>query len=283
MKINHSILKTAAFTAAMIFVLVLTAAGDDHSDKVTEEFHHTYSLPSSGRVHLENINGSVHITAWDRNEVKVDAVKSAYSKERLDDAKIVVDANQDHVSIHTEYPDHNMNYGHHENPASVEYTLMVPRDVRLDHIELVNGGLDITGAGGEVDASCVNGNLKARGLSGRASLSTVNGHADVGFDRLGTSAVEVSSVNGSVELTLPSNAKAELEASTVNGGIGNDFGLQVHKHRIVGSDMRGQLAGGGTRIKLSDVNGRIEIRHAKDNQALSPAKDLEPSDSDDSI
>jgi hypothetical protein len=102
MKINHSILKTAAFTAAMICALVFTAAGDDHSDKVTEEFHHTYSLPSSGRVHLENINGSVHITAWDRNEVKVDAVKSAYSKERLDDAKIVVDANQDHVSIRTE-------------------------------------------------------------------------------------------------------------------------------------------------------------------------------------
>ena len=92
--------------------------------------------------------------------------------------------------------------------------------------------------------------------------------------------MEVSSVNGHLLLTLPSNAKAELEASTVNGGISNDFGLRVHKHRYVGSDMRGQLAGGGTRVKLSDVNGRIEVRHANDNQTLSPAKDLNTSEDD---
>jgi hypothetical protein len=34
------------------------------------------------------------------------------------------------------------------------------------------------------------------------------------------------------------------------------------------------LAGGGPRIKLSNVNGRIEIRHASDNRTLSPVKDL---------
>ena len=67
------------FLAGVLGTLA-TGSGSYH-----EEFHQTYALEAHGRVVLENINGDVHITAWDRNEVKVDAAKSAYSQERLDD------------------------------------------------------------------------------------------------------------------------------------------------------------------------------------------------------
>jgi DUF4097 and DUF4098 domain-containing protein YvlB len=92
--------------------------------------------------------------------------------------------------------------------------------------------------------------------------------------------VELNSVNGSVELTIPSDSKAEIEASTVSGGIENDFGLHVNNHRYVGHDLRGELGNGGPRIKLENVNGRIEIRHASDGRALSPVKDLSHRDRD---
>ena len=39
----------------------------------------------------------VHISSWDRNEVKVDAVKYADTKERLDEAKIEVDSGKDSI------------------------------------------------------------------------------------------------------------------------------------------------------------------------------------------
>jgi DUF4097 and DUF4098 domain-containing protein YvlB len=248
--------------------------------KVTAEFHQTYPLTVNGSLDLENINGNVHVTTWDRNEVKVDAVKTASSQQRLDEAKIEVDAHSDRVSIKTKYPDHTWNSDDEDRPASVEYTLTVPKAVRIDEFKLVNGGLDITGVTGEVRASLVNGNLNASGLSGPVKLSTVNGRSEVALTRLSDASVEISAVNGQVEVTLPSNAKAEIEASTVNGGISNDFGLRVHKHLYVGSDMHGQLAGGGTRVRLSDVNGRIEVRHANDSQALSPVKDMNASDDD---
>jgi len=45
--------------------------------------------------------------------------------------------------------------------------------------------------------------------------------------------------------------------------------------------LRGELGGGGPRIKVSNVNGRIEIRHASDGRALSPVKDLSDRDKDD--
>jgi DUF4097 and DUF4098 domain-containing protein YvlB len=266
---------------------LLLAAAQSHAaenrGQFTEEFHQTYTLAAGGRVSLENINGSVRITGWDRNEVKVDAIKYARSKERLNEAKILIDASKDYVSIHTEYPDHNLTFRDDDwdNPASVEYTLSVPRNARLDQIKLINGSLDVQGIAGEVRASCINGHLKASGLGGPVKLSTINNRVEVQFDRLGTSPLELTSVNGDVSLTLPSDSKAELEASTVHGGISNDFGLRVRNHRIVGHDLHGELAGGGTRIKLTNVNGRIEIHHASDNRTLSPVKDLNRgSDSD---
>ena len=266
-----------------LFVLALTAHASDHSGAVTEELHKTYALTADGRVELDNINGAVHISSWDRNEVKVDAVKYADTKERLDEARIEIDSSKDTLSIRTKYRDHEQtfNWGSHNNPAGVEYTLTVPRTAHLDEIKLINGSLDVTGVSGEVHASCINGRLEAHNLAGRAELSTINGRLDARFDQLAGSRVELNSVNGSVELTIPSDSKAEVEASTVSGGIDNDFGLKVNHHRFVGHDLRGELGSGGTHIKLENVNGRIEIHHAQDGRALSPVKDLGGRDKDD--
>ena len=276
-------LGTILGTVCASLALALGAQASDHGGAVTEEFHQTYAITADGRVELDNINGDVHISSWDRNEVKVDAVKYADTKERLDEAKIEINATADTISIRTKYPDHDhtWNWGSHNNPAGVEYTLTVPRTVRLDEIKLINGALDVTGVSGEVNASLINGRLDAHNLAGRARLSTINGKLDARFDELAGKSVELNSVNGSVELTIPSDSKAELEASTVSGGISNDFGLHVNHHQFVGHDLRGELGTGGTRIKLNNVNGRIAIHHAEDGRTLSPVKDLSPRGNDD--
>src|SRR5208337_225669 len=266
-----------------LFVLALGVHASEHRGNLTEEFHQTYPLTADGRVELDNVNGDVHISTWDRNEVKVDAVKYAYSKERLDEARIEVDTEKDRLSIRTKYRDHDLtfNWGSHDNPASVEYTITVPHAARLDEIKLINGALEITGVDGEVHASCINGRLDAHNISGHAELSTINGHLEAKFDQLPASSVELKSVNGSVALTIPSDSKAEIEASTISGGIDNDFGMRVNHHRFVGRDLRGQLGSGGPHIEVQNVNGRIDIHHASDGRTLSPAKDLNRGDKDD--
>jgi hypothetical protein len=278
--------RLAAFTAlalgvaTAIFLISATAHASDHTGNLSEEFHQTYPFSPQGRVAISNINGNVHITGWDRNEVKVDAVKTAWTQKRLDEAQIEVNATQDVITIKTQYPDHNHtfeygNYGEHNNPASVEYTISVPRSANLDEIKLVNGRLDISSVSGEVRASCVNGRLEAQNLQGRVKLATVNGELNATVSELPSSEMKFSSVNGRVEVTLPSDAKAELEASTVSGNINDDFGLPVARHQYVGHSLHGQLGGGGTLVHVSSVNGLIEIRHANDNHPLSPAQNLE--------
>jgi DUF4097 and DUF4098 domain-containing protein YvlB len=282
MKLQKSVPIWLGAILGTCFALLLNAncqTAEQHG-QFTEEFHHVYPLSATGRLELNNINGAVRITAWDRNEVKVDAVKYAKSKERLDEAKIVVEAEADSISIRTEYPQHGRNSSNEwDNPASVEYTLSVPRSARLDEIRLINGPLEIQGVTGEVHVSSINGKLSARGLAGQVRLSTINGKLEAGFERLGDATIELSSVNGSVELAIPSDSKAELEASSLQGSIDDDFGLQVH-HHFIGHNLRGELGGGGTRIKLSNVNGRIEVRHNSDGKALSRAKDSDHDDRD---
>lgn len=231
-------------------------------DELTEEFHQTYPLSPTGRVHISNINGDVHINVWDQNSVKVDAVKRAYSQQRLSEATIDVTNTEDSVKIKTKYPQ-NQNFGGNrdDSAASVEYTLTIPRGARLQGAELVNGSLDLEGLQGDVNASLVNGAVKADRLGGSVKLSTVNGRIAINASGLeNAKGVALNSVNGSIELVVPSGAGANVEASTIHGPITNDFELTVEKGQYLGRNLSGQIGSGGPKVRLNNVNGSISIK-----------------------
>jgi DUF4097 and DUF4098 domain-containing protein YvlB len=256
-----------------------TADPVDVGEEFREEFHQTYPLSATGRIGLENINGGVQIKVWDRAAVQVDAIKKAWKKERLAEVKIEVSSTEDNLHIKTEYPDWNQNFrggnDRYDNPATVEYSLTIPRKAALESIELINGSLDIEGAEGSVKASSINGRVTTRGLLGDVKLSTINGQLNATFTRLEESRpISLSSVNGSVTLVIPSDANASIRADTVHGGISNDFGIKVKHGEYVGQNLAGQIGTGGPRIKLGNVNGAVSINHAQDGKTLSPATSL---------
>jgi len=248
---RNSELIGAAFLGALLTLVFAVSAGA----QVTQDFHRTVPLSSNGRVSLENINGNVTVTGWERNEVQIDAVKKARDQQKLDEARIEIDASSDSVQIKTKYPEgHNNN-----NPATVTYELHVPRLARLDHINLVNGSLEVSQVNGEIDANLVNGKTDLRDLSGRLNISAVNGTITANFRSLdNVKEIHLKSVNGAINLGLPSSPNAEVSASTVNGGITTDFPLQV-KGKFMGHRLNGTLGNGGTRIELSNVNGSIRL------------------------
>lgn len=272
--------------AAMVIASISGAAHYDFltttqtGEELREEFKQTYPLSATGRVSVENLNGPVRVSVWDRNEVLVSAVKRAYRRERLDEATIQVRATDETIRIRTEYPSRSQTFtgderGRLNNPATVDYTLTVPRQARLEAIELINGELQIDGAEGDVRASSINGPVKVRGLKGEARLSTINGPLEATFIQLNEAKpLTLNSVNGSVVLVIPSNANGVIRASTIHGAIKNDFGLNVRRGQYVGNDLHGQLGTGGPRIRLSNVNGSITIKHAADGAQLSPVSDL---------
>ncbi len=254
--------------------------GEEPAQELREDFQQTYPLSANGRLSLENLNGGVRIAVWDLEKVQVNAVKRAYRHERLNEAKVEVNATADAIRIKTTYPDWNQNFtdeqkGRYNNPALVDYSLTVPRNARLESVDLVNGALEVDGVEGDVKASSVNGRLTARGLAGAAKFSTVNGNLEATFTKLDEEKrITLGSVNGNVTLIIPSDANAVVRAETVHGAISNEFGLNVQHGSYVGHELYGQLGAGGPRIKLANVNGRISIKHAQDGRPVSTATGL---------
>jgi|KBSMisStandDraft_5_1062788.scaffolds.fasta_scaffold44129_3 DUF4097 and DUF4098 domain-containing protein YvlB len=243
----------------------------------TERFEQTYPLTANGRISLSNVNGSIVINAWDRAEVKLVAVKTADSKERLGDVQIKVDSKPDYLSVETEYGDWKSHNGgwHNNGRLQVDYELTVPRGASLNEIETVNGSVTVGEFTNLTKVSAVNGNIKATNLRGTANLSTVNGEVFADFTRLETgSKVYLETVNGTVNLSIPSDSSATVRADSVNGAISNDFGLPVRKGQYVGRDLYGRLGAGDVQVKLSSVNGRLSIARNKDGKSPSPATNL---------
>ncbi len=239
-----------------IFALAVLAAGCaiDLRAEVRDEFHRTYPLAAGGRISVKNVNGAVRISVWDRKEVKVDAVKRGRTQQSLDQAEIVVEAAGDAVEIRTKYPEHS------RNSASVDYTISVPRAAGLDGVGTVNGNVTIEGVTGSVKASSVNGNVQVLRAEGNADLSTTNGRVDAEFAKL-SGAVSAKTVNGGIAVALPPAAGARITAKTVHGELHSDFDLPVrHVSFSPGTDVQAVIGGGGAEVRLSTVNGSIDLR-----------------------
>ena len=244
----------------------------------TERFEQSYPLNANGKVSVSNINGSITVEAWDRNEVKLEVTKISDSAETLKDVEVKIDSKPEYFDVETDYNTWNgqKNWGKNRR-LEVQFKLTVPRTAFLDEIETVNGSVTVSNFTNYTKISAVNGSVKATNLRGTAKLSTVNGSTNADFDQLQPSSkINLSTVNGSVNLTIPSDTNATVKADTVNGSIKNDFGLPVRKGKYVGRDLYGKIGSGETEIKLNSVNGGLSIIRKSDGRNQNPVINLLP-------
>lgn len=225
---------------------------------VTENFKQTYPLAADGVVHLENVNGDIVITAWDKPEVSLEAEKRARNAEELARVTLEIEASPGKLSIKTKYA--KTGWFHNSLNASVHYRLMVPVGARLQKIDSVNSAITVTGVQGAVVLDTVNGTITARGLMADARLDSVNGSLLAEFAALDrVHEVKLDSVNGRAEVVLPKGASAEIKADSVNGRITVDQPIKLGsagRHSITGRIG----ADNGPRILLDTVNGGIALR-----------------------
>ena len=249
-------------------ILLALAAGNGLNASIVgtphAEFLRTYSLAPNGRVVIQNLYGDVSITGWDRDEVRVEAIKRSADPRRLDDARIIVDSSAGTLSIHTRYGGLDA-----DRPASVEYRITVPRGANLEDVKLINGGLSISGVTGPVKASSINGSIRAENLEGQADLSTVNGELDAGFNRISRqNPISLSSVNGPIRLSIPSGSGANVTARNRSGGIDSEFARVIRSTGV--HCLTTMVHGGGASIHLDNINGGISIHSTWGRRSLHP-------------
>ena len=161
--------RPAGYGYALVSVAVETPTGDE-----TKKFEKTYPLNANGRVNISNVNGSVTVEAWDRNEVKLEYTKVADSKERLADVEVKIDAKPEFFSVETDYgswkDNNNRDRWRNGGKLSVEFRMMVPRGAVLNKIETVNGSVAVSNFINITRVSAVNGSVNASNLRGTAKL-----------------------------------------------------------------------------------------------------------------
>lgn len=158
--------------------------------------------------------------------------------------------------------------------------------------ESVSGAISITGPAKRVRAGSTNASVTIRGTSGAIEAETTNGSLEVsGGDfqeaRLETvngairfdgglivgASLDVESVNGSIELRLPANVGADFTISSYGGAIDSDFEVKLgpgpirsprrgreRHHDEHEREMQFSTGGGGAKIAITTLNGRIALR-----------------------
>lgn len=246
-------MKRGLLAAALAAVLGSTGCIDGNfGASVRESVDVSRPLAASGKLSLQNTNGSVRVAVWDEGRVRIEAVKAAASERGLRDLEVVIEGEGDHVDVRSRMPGgHWLGRG-----GRVDYTITVPRGASVS-VRNVNGRVEIRDVAGAVRAENVNGSLDASDLAGEIEAATVNGSVEVRMARLvPSSRNRVSSTNGSVRVTLPRDTAADVEASTVNGSVHCDFELDGRSSR---RKLEGRIGGGGPRLELQTVNGSATI------------------------
>ena len=238
----------------------------------SNEFRWRKALAAGRVVEIKGVNGNVRAEAAPAGgEVEVVATKTG---RREDPATVRVEAveHADGVTICAVYPSRDaakpnvcapgeggrMNV--QNNDVKVDFVVRVPAGVRFTG-RTVNGNVDATGMGADVDASAVNGNVKIT-TTGMARASTVNGSVTATMGSAGWSdELSFSTVNGKIDLTFPASLSAEVNAETVNGDIMSDFPLTI-TGRYSKRKLNGTIGGGGRELHLRTVNGDVMIRRA---------------------
>ena len=257
----------------MLFILLIAFTFSGCFEKLpainSEIFEETYPVESGVGLEVYNFNGSITISTWDNNTVKVWAEKKTnFGKSELGNAKISVEKGTNLVVKSEKLS---------ENPKiSITYDIKIPGFMTLTDIETSNGGInldrckgdvflrssnggmDIFDYEGNINAITSNGGITAEKVKGNGDFRTSNGGIKVkdaeGFVKLDTSngGIEAKGItgiesiktsNGKIEVEIPAIKSGGVDISTSNGSITAYISRKLNLN-----------------IDSSTSNGKIEVK-----------------------
>jgi hypothetical protein len=255
--------------AALVLAPAALAAQDRQSDRT---WTLSERVPAGQWIRVRSVNGDLRVRASNSDKVEITATKNwrrgdpkdvRIETKKSSDGSILVCAfwTEDATCTEDSYRSnsHNDGWRRRDNDVSVDFDIRVPKGVKVG-VFGVNSGVSVEGASSEVRAGTVNGSVDAVSMGGPVQASTVNGsvHATMGrFD--GDQDLNYSTVNGTVVAEFTGDVDADIDLSTVNGRFQTDWPVTI-SGRIDPRRLKATLGKGGRRIRMSTVNGNVELR-----------------------
>lgn len=257
--------------AAAVLLLTIAAPAALSAQDSERAFSFNERIPSGEWVRVRNVRGEIRVTASSSDRVEITATKHwrrGNPKEvRIESRKtgnggILVCAfwTENASCSENGYTSHDEGRnGNRNNDVVVDFEVRIPKGVKVG-VSSVNGPVSVDGATDEVVASTVNGSVSATSSGGPVTGNTVNGSVRARMGKLtGDEDLTFSSVNGSVVAEFGTDIDADIELSTVNGRFQTDWPVTI-TGRVDPRHLRATIGKGGRRIRLSTVNGNVELR-----------------------
>ena len=237
----------------------------DNRAEQTERLTHTFKIGGNGELLVTNLSGDITITRGGRNELQVEAIKTArartdaLAREALPGVRVDFTERAGRAEVRAIHPTRQVARGNQRSGVSVSvaYNITAPEGTRVS-AKSMSGSIRITGIQGEVSASSMSGNVGIFDASRVASATSMSGNVEVG-DLRAEAAVELSSTSGNV--TIRQSRMPRLELSSISGNVVVES-VQVDRARAqsVSGDLHftAPLARGG-RYNLSSLSGDVRV------------------------
>jgi hypothetical protein len=249
--------------AAGFAVLALTISADAASVVFEDETEHvtrTIQMDSGGTLRVKNFSGRVTISASDRPEAVIDAVRRG-RRAQLDRVKldihsagsnmVVVDANQRDRSWWA--------FASGNNVVETDLDIKVPRQTELD-VSVFSSAVTINGIEGAHRLHGFSSPLVLNDVSGSIQAHTFSGSVTIREKSWESNRrIDVDTFSGSIELHVPDTARGSLTFNSFSGRLDSEMPLTMHSssRRAVKAELGAGPDGGTLRFKT--FSGSVKI------------------------
>lgn len=268
------------------------------STMMMQQMDTTFAVAAGGQLDVYNHEGTVNITTWDRDEMRIRA--------HWDDGRrpISIRTSGSRVRVRVEPKNAGMPY--------VDFEITMPRSMSVAvqgvevetkiqaaggniSVQTVEGTIEVVGGRGNVSLQAVSGSVNVRDANGKISVNAIEGGVTIensrgamnvesvdgdvilrgiDSDNVGVNAVDgnvtfsgtirddgryfMSTHDGDLDITIPRNANARVSVATFDGDLVSDIPIQLEGD-FSQKRFSFTLGSGRALMELSSFDGVIRL------------------------
>jgi DUF4097 and DUF4098 domain-containing protein YvlB len=227
--------------AALLVPLMLAL----HACEVAGQEQIDQTIPSNatGQVEISNISGSIRVTTWDRNEIRVTGTLGRGTE------RLAVEGGRDRTTIRVIVPNNARNV----RETELEVRVPARKDVT---VRGVSADVEVEGITGSVSASSTSGDVSVSGSPRQLNATSTSGDLELDVN---TATIRANTTSGDIAI-----AGRVQQSITVNSTSG-DVDITATVPEISSETVSGSLsiAGVSRRASASTVSGSVNIEDSR--------------------
>ncbi|PYQ91807.1 MAG: hypothetical protein DMG02_03850 [Acidobacteria bacterium] len=244
--------------AAALVAFAAPAFGASLFDE-TEKISRTVAFEPGGTLRVKTFSGRVTITASDKNEVAVEAVRHA-SRDRLDRIKLDIHREGSTLVIDTNHREYSWWDGMRNNVVETDLDIAVPRRTNLD-LNTFSAAITVDGVEGSSRVHGFSSRIQLNDIAGSVRAHTFSGPVDIRSKNWQDhQSITVDTFSGNIQLHVPENARGHVTFNSFSGRLNSEMPLTLHSssRRNLSAELGGGADGSSLRFKTFSGSVRID-------------------------